>query len=551
MMKFDLDHDWQGNMATPRARVGERAKTHLLIVLCAIWLLFGLVGHSPWKPFESQSISVIKHLLDGGSWLAPLAVSHMQLENPPLYYWVAAAFSSALSPLLSAHDAARLSTGVWMLITLLMVGMTGRELWDKGIGRQTTFVLIGCLGLVINAHTLMPAVSALTGLATAFYALALAKRRPYRAAVLLGLGLGISFLSTGLLPALIILSTCLLLPICFAYWRSRFFWVVSLIALLVASPFLLLWPLLCWLYAPQLLTEWWVSGLAQFNQSLHLYFLKTLLWYAWPALPLALWGAWRFRAQLLHKPRFQLILVFFIASLVWIGLGAERKEMFALPLLIPLTAMAGGSIETLKRGAAGALNWFGLILFGLLSSLAWLGWIAMMTGSPSKIKERLMYLSGLTQLHFSVFAFAVASAVTLIWLLAIFRSQHSNRSAATNWAIGMTCIWTLLMTLWLPMIEAARGYQTVFTDLKKALPAQYACVNSHQLGDAQRDLLDYFANVKTHALETEQQLNCDLYLIQDNRARNKIDPGQDWQLIWQGRRISERGEHFRLFQRTQ
>lgn len=550
-MKFDLDHDWQGNMATPRARVGERAKTRLLIVLCAIWLVFGLVGHSPWKPFESQSISAIKHILDGGSLLTPMAVSHTQLENPPLYYWVAALFSSTLSPLLSTHDAARLSSGIWMLITLLMVGMTGRELWDKGIGRQTTFVFIGCLGLVISAHTMMPAVSALTGLATAFYALALAKRRPYRAAILLGLGLGIGFLSAGLLPTLIILSTCVFLPICFAHWRSRFFWVVSLIALLAASPFLLIWPLLCWIYAPQLLMEWWASSLAQLNQSLHLYFLKTLLWYAWPALPLALWGAWRFRAQLLFKPRFQLILAFFIAALFWIGLGAERKEVFALPLLIPLTAMAGGSIETLKRGAAGALNWFGLILFGLLSSLTWLGWVAMMTGNPSKIKERLIYLSGLTQLHFNAFAFTIASAVTLIWLLAIFRSQHSNRSAATNWAIGMTCIWTLLMTLWMPMLESARGYQTVFTSLKKALPAQYACMNSNQLGDAQRDLLDYFAGVKTHALEAGESLTCDLYLVQDNRGREKVDPGQDWQLIWQGRRISERREHFRLFQRTQ
>ncbi len=550
-MRFDLDHDWQGNMATPRARVGERAKTHLLIVLCAIWLLFGLIGHSPWKPFESQSISVIKYILEGGSWLTPMAISHTSLENPPLYYLVAAAFSSALSPLLSVHDAARLSSGIWMLMTLLMIGMTGRELWDRGIGRQTTFVFIGCLGLVISAHTMMPAVSALTGLTTAFYALALCKRRPYRAAVLLGLGLGVGFLSTGLLPALIIVSTCICLPLLFTHWRSRHFLVVSLIALLVASPFLLVWPMLSWLYAPELLSGWWVNSLSEFNQSLHLYFLRTLLWYAWPALPLAMWGLWRFRSQLLLKPRFQLMIVFFVVTLLLIGFAAERKEVFALPLLIPMTAMAGGSIETLKRGAAGALNWFGLILFGLLSGLTWLGWTAMMTGSPAKIKERLTYLSGSTQLPFDSVAFIVASAVTLIWLFAIFRSQHSNRSTATNWAIGMTCIWTLLMTLWLPMIESARGYQNVFTELKKALPTDFACVNSIHLGEAQQDLLHYFADIKTHPLETEQQLNCDLYLIQDNRGREKVEPGNDWQLIWQGRRISERRESFRLFERAQ
>ena len=550
MMKFDLDHDWQGNMATPRARVGERAKTHLLIVLCAIWLLFGLVGHSPWKPFESQSISVIQSILEGDSWLTPMAVSHNHLENPPLYYLVAAAFSSALAPLFSVHDAARLSSGVWMLITLLMIGMTGRELWGKGIGRQTTFVFIGCLGLVISAHTLMPAVSSLAGLTTAFYALGLCKRRPYRAAGLLGLGLGVSFLSTGLLPALMILSTCVVMPVLFTEWRNRHFFIVSMIALLVASPFLIIWPILSWIYTPELFIGWWFHSVEAFSQSLHLYFLRTLLWYAWPALPLALWGLWRYREQLLHRPRFQLMIVFFVVTLLLIGFAGERKEVFALPLLIPLTAMAGGSIETLKRGAAGALNWFGLILFGLLSGLTWLGWTAMMTGSPAKIKERLIYLSGLTQLPFDVMAFVLASAVTLIWLFAVFRSQHSNRSAATNWAIGMTCIWTLLMTLWLPMIESARGYQNVFSDLKKSLPTDFACVNSMHLGEPQQDLLHYFAGIKTHRLEVEQQLNCDLYLIQDNRGRDKVMPGDDWQLVWQGQRISERRESFRLYQHS-
>ena len=70
-MRFDLDHDWQGNMSTPRAKVGERAKTHLLLVLCAVWLCMGLVGHAPWKPFESHAISSIKTILDTGNIIAP------------------------------------------------------------------------------------------------------------------------------------------------------------------------------------------------------------------------------------------------------------------------------------------------------------------------------------------------------------------------------------------------------------------------------------------------------------------------------------------------
>jgi 4-amino-4-deoxy-L-arabinose transferase-like glycosyltransferase len=547
-MRFDLDHDWQGNMSTPHAKVGERAKLHLLLVLCAVWLCMGLVGHAPWKPFESQSISTIKNILDTGNLLAPTAVSNNKITNPPLFYLSAAVIGKFLSPILPLHDAARIATGLWMIITLLMTGMTGREMWGVGFGRQTTFVFIGSLGLVLSAHTLMPAVSALTGLAASFYALSLAKRRPYRASILLGLGIGLSFLSTGLQPIVIILATSLILPCLFSLWRTASYAKVIAMALLISSPFLMLWPMLCQYFYPDALNQWWASSLAQFKQNNHLYFVRTLLWHAWPALPLAIWGLWRYRAQLLNKPRFQLILTFFVVALIVIGLG-DDKEIFALPLLLPLTAMAGGCIETLKRGTASALNWFGLILFGLISALIWLGWLAMITGSPAKIKTRLAYLSGLQQLDFNIIAFVIALAMSLVWVFAILRSQHSNRSSATNWAIGMTCVWTLLMTLWLPMIDSARSYRTIFGDLKLALPAKFACITSSHIGGAQHDLLYYFANLKTQNIELSGSQNCDLYLIQDDKNRLKIEPGADWKLIWSGQRASERRESFRLFQR--
>jgi 4-amino-4-deoxy-L-arabinose transferase-like glycosyltransferase len=546
-MRFDLDHDWQGNMSTPNAKVGERAKTHLLIVLCTVWLCMGLIGHAPWKPFESHTISTIKTILDTANLLAPSAASNDQIVNPPLYYLSAAALGKVLSPILPMHDAARIATGLWMMITLLMIGMTGRELWGKGFGRQTTFVFIGSLGLVLSAHTLMPAVSALTGIATAFYALSLAKRRPYRASVLLSLGMSASFLSTGLLPISIILATSFALPCLFGAWRNKSYASVIGLSLLFASPFIAGWTILCQYFYPDAFSHWWALSLAQFTHSDHLYFLRTLLWYAWPALPLAIWGLWRFRTQLSSKPRFQLIITFFVIAWAFIGFG-EDKEVFALPLLIPLTAMAGGSIETLKRGTAGALNWFGLILFGLMSGLIWLGWLAMLTGNPAKIKERLSFLSGMSHINFSMISFVIAVALTLIWLFAILRAQHTNRSSATNWAIGMTAVWTLLMTLWLPMIDSARSYRDIFANLKSALPEKYACISSNHLGDAQRDLLHYFANLKTQSFETERTLNCDLYLIQDEKGREKVEPGPDWKLIWSGKRVTERRENFRLFQ---
>lgn len=549
-MRFDFEHDWQGNIATPRARVGERAKTRLLIILCAIWLVTGLFSHEPWKPLESNAISTVKNVLDAHNFITPSPASESSISNPPLYYLSAAISAKVFGGILPLHDATRIATGIWMLFTLLLVGMTGRELWGLGVGRQTSFIFISAIGLVVSAHTLTPAVSALTGIAAGFYALSLAKRRPYRASILLGLGLSVSFLSTGLLPLSIILLSSLMLPAAFSAWRTTSFAKVLAVSALIASAVILPWLLVCFSLEPELLNTWWLTSTQHFNQRLHLYFLNLMLWYAWPALPLAIWALWRYKKQLLSDSRFQLCITFLIIAFTMIGLGGDRKDIFALPLLIPLTALGSGSLETLKRGASSAINWFGLILFGFLGFLIWLGWGAMMSGNPAKLKERLVFLSGLPQLNFSIFAFVVASAITLVWFFAILRPQHSNRSVATNWAIGMTFVWTTLMMLWLPMIDSARSYKPVFTSLKQALPSNYACIASENLGAAQQDLLHYYANVKTYAASPGENIHCDLYLIQDGRKPKKIKSGEEWQQIWSGKRTSDRKESFRLFQET-
>lgn len=546
-MQFDIEHDWQGNIATPRARVGERAKTRLLILLCAIWLFMGLIGHEPWKPFESNAISTIKMILEEGVLLTPTAASEHQLINPPLYYLVASGTAATLSSILPLHDGARISSGLWMLITLLMIGMTGRELLGRGYGRQTTFIFIGTIGLIISAHLITPQVAALSAVATGFYALALANRRPYRASGLLAAALTVGFLSTGLLPFSIILLSGLLLPI-FPTWRTTRFAKVLSIAVAISLPIVGLWISLSFHHEPALITDWWLQSTQSFNQFNHLYFLNIMLWYAWPALPLTLWAIWRYRKFLTIEPRFQLPLLFLTVTFVMVGMMANTKDIFALPLLIPFTALASASIDSLKRGAANALNWFGLMFFGFVGFFIWLGWNAMMTGSPEKLKERMLFLSGLDHLDFNIITFAIASAISLVWLFITLRTQQSNRSTATNWAIGMTFAWTLLMSLWLPMIDSARSYSNVFNSLKVALPTHYSCINSQGIGSAQLDLIDYYASIKTYPINSGQAAECDLFLIQDGKYPKKVNLHSQWQKIWSGKRPAERKESFRLFQ---
>lgn len=548
-MRFQLDHDWQGNMSTPRARVGENVKTQLLLILCGIWIILGLIGHAPWKPLEATSISIVKQILQGGNLIAPLAVGESTLKSPPLYYLTAAVSAKLFSPFFSMHDGARLANAFWMTITLLMVGMTGRELWARGVGRHATFIMIGTIGLVMSAHTLNTEVACLASAATGFYALALSNRRPWRASILLGLALGVGFLSDGIIAPLILLSSALLLPLFFKTWRTTRFIIFLGTAIAIASPLIAGWLTMFYAKEPALFQHWIEATYNSFNQTNHLYFLRILIWFAWPALPLALLGLWRYRHQLISKPKFQLILMFFVCSLFFLGFATESKDINALPLLLPLVALGAGSVEHLKRGAAAALNWFAITLFGLIGFLIWLGWIAMLTGYPAKIKERMQFLSGENAVHLNWVILSIALTVTLIWIFTCVRAKQSNKSTVTNWAVGMTFGWGLLMTLWLPLIDSAKSYQPVFISMQQALPANIDCMSSLNVGQSQRQLLNYYTNITLQASEITQQPSCHFYLIQDEKGTGKMQPSDEWQLIWSGKRAADRKEIFRLFQR--
>jgi len=542
-MSIEIEHDWHSVFATPKPKIGERTKTRLLLLLCVLWVCFGLIGHDPWKPDELQTVSVIKHFHAGADWTAAAMGGEPFLKKPPLYYLSAAAFAQMFSPALPLHDAARLATGLWMALTLLFVGLTGRELWGLGCGRQAALIFMSSIGLVFSAHTLNPDVAGLSGYAMVFYGLALAPRKPWRAGLILGTGIGIGFLAQGLLPLETAIAAALLLPVLFTQWRRASYLAMLATGILSALPWIAPWLLSLHQSSPDLLQSWIAAQNS--DERSFWYFAKALSWYAWPALPLAAWTLWKTRPD---HPSVQLPLLFLLILFVILGTGASSRDIHALPFLLPLALLAVPAVDSLRRGAASALDWFGVMLFGSFGFLIWLGWFAMMTGAPERLAQRMHKLSAAYIPQFSLTAFLLALALTLVWGAVVFKTnKRSNRSAVTDWAVGMTLVWGLVMTLWLPWLDAAKSYAGTFESMRRALPAGYACITSRNLGESQRAAIDYHANLRVQRFEAEQYLGCDLYLIQDERGKDKIDPGPNWRLIWEGKRPSDRRESFRLF----
>lgn len=528
----------------------------LVVLLCIAWILPGLVGHDPWKPDEAYSFGLVWSILNGGDWVVPTLAGEPFMEKPPLFYLAAAGFARLFSPWLPLHDGARLASGFAISLVLIFSGLAGRELWGKGYGRITALVMIGCLGLVVRTHQLITDVGLLAGFAIALYGLALARRVPLAGGAVLGTGIGITFMAKGLLGPCILGITALLLPLFCRAWRNRGYAGVLGIALLAALPWLAVWPYALYQRSPELFREWfWVNNFGRYAGFAHLgpdnepgYYFKTLPWFAWPALPLALWVLWRGGRRGLGEPSVQLPLIAFLVMLVVLGTASDARDVYALPFLLPLSLLATSAVDTLRRGAARALDWFGVMTFGLIAAVLWTAWLALMTGYPAGLAERAAELQPGYTAPFQWFAFAAAAAYTLVWLVVVTRMARNNLRALTTWALGLTLMWGLSGTLLLPWLDAGKSYRAMVVSMKQAMPPRYTCVASIRLGEPQRGMFDYFGGILTKRVEAgAKREDCDLLLMQGGSTEESA--GEGWQKIWEGARLGDRSERFRLFRR--
>ena len=185
--------------------------------------------------------------------------------------------------------------------------------------------------------------------------------------------------------------------------------------------------------------------------------LQLLSWAAWPAWPLALWALWDRRRRLRNDPLLPAVAGAVVALIVFL-FARDVNELAALPLLPPLALLAGAGVLVLRRGAANAMTWFGAMTFTLLGSLVWLGWIAMMTGVPKQVALNFAKLEPGHVPQFSAVALAIGLLLSLAWVCLVARSERSLQKSAAIWAGGVSFIWSLTMTLWLPWIDYGKSY---------------------------------------------------------------------------------------------
>jgi 4-amino-4-deoxy-L-arabinose transferase-like glycosyltransferase len=554
-----------------------------LFALGLLYILPGLIGREPWKNDDAASFGIMWTMAHGSlnDWLWPNIAGLSALEEGPLAFWLGALSIKLFGPLLGDVLGSRVGSVASFLIGVLAVwysafnlgrrsdaqplrlafgGQPEPDNFGRTLADAAVLIYLGCLGLLLHSHE-----SSAESLQVALLALLLYRsiryfeRQSLRNASLMGLALGLLTLTRGWVTPTFLLLALLL---CSQFLRLSLLRTLRdlILALLVALLIIAVWLLPAYLIQPyggMPLNAWMAWNHAQLGwptlTSLQ-FFFRVGLWFCWPAWPFAAWAiyAWRRQHHVLHI----VVPLAFVVMLILLALFHPEPEQGQLLLLLPpLAIMAAFGLLTMKRGAINAIDWFSVMALTTCAAVIWLFWIAKLSGWPSQLAWNVLKLVPGHTPELGVPALIVALSATAGWIALVH--WRLSRQPAVLWravvlsSSGLILIWILLMTLFLPELNYSKSYASVARQIAQKLPSDVTCIESNA-GPAQRASFAFYGNLPFAGVQ-EKRAQCNMLLLQDSlKIKDSREIGhqyrnQQWRLLWEGRRPSDRDERFRLY----
>ena len=531
------------NQPTP-AIVAQSAVRRLprwsLLLLCLAYVVPGYVGRSPWRMADMEAFGYMRELALGHtSWLAPRMAGLLPESEGLLSYWLGALAMQGAPSWLHLEMAARLPFIAMLVLTLTATwwgvyylartpgarpvafafgGEAQPTDYARAMADGGLLALVACLGLAQLSHETTSYMTQLGCAALLFFA---AAAMPYHGrTAMLALLLGLPGLALSGAPTV---ATLFGLGGATMAFFSRTWGDEPSPAPREARIWTALWLGVTLLAAA---LSWWLdqwawrlvdSGTAKEWQSL----VRLLLWFSWPAWPLAMWTLWVWRRQIAAPRRYpHLALPLWFAVIPVIAslstLPADRALLLGLPAIATLAAFA---LPTLRRSISALIDWFTLLFFSAAAIAIWVIWLSLQTGIPAKPAANVARLAPQFTPEFSVLSFAVAVAATLAWCVLV--AWRTSRNRAAIWkslvlpASGATLGWLLLMTLWLPLLDHARSFEPQMRQVLAELPKDGSCVQTYGLPRAHIAALRYYGDIDTQRLSMAGAARCDWMVAEE------------------------------------
>ena len=513
-----------------------------LLLVCAAYVLPGLFGRDPWKSADITAFGYIVDIAQGKTaWFSP-TVGGLPADGALLPYWIGAIFVKLTTPWLDPAFAARIPFAALLALALALTwyatyhfarsasaqplpfAFGGEALpidYARAIADGAALALIASLGLLQLGHETTPELAQLAAVALLLYGMAAVALRPRAGPIAIALAL--PALAASGAPSIAMLLAVVAIAVA---WRSSIATKRRLIAALGVGA------ALSAVVATSIGA--WGNRLGEF-EGIEMAFslVRMLAWFAWPAWILALWTVWQWRSRLFSE-HLAMPLACTVALLAaWVAMaGSDRALMLTLP---PFAVLAAFALPTLQRSASAAIDWFSVFFFSIAAIAGWMFYIAIQTGSPTKLAGNVARLSPGYVSHFSSVALAIAAAGTLAWLWLVRwragRNRHPLWKSLVLPAGGVVLCLVLAMSLLLAPLDNARGYRSLVQRIARQVPAG-SCVAAPGMERAQVVALEYLGNYRVDAVTPAGATHCEFLLL----SRAPPAPGSPWAFIVRERR---------------
>lgn len=556
----------------------------LLIVLA--YVCAGFIGHTPWKSNDISSTGLMLALAKGeSSWWHPTLLGLSPDTRALLPYWLGAWSIQVFEPLFGVAQSARLPFVALLLGALALTwfgtyylalnrsaqpvafafgGEASPKAYASAIADGALLALMASLGLAQLGHETSALLAQVFFFAMVFASGAGLRFRRFWPAM--GLVLGLTGLSLSGAPTLSILLSIALAAL---QWQSQALarqgrpmvetpvyppsmcWSLILLAALISTGTAVVSDSFVWKLD-------WPNASWEELQRLG----RLLLWFTWPIWPMVLWTLWQWRRHLLAA-HLAWPLVFVLISLGQLVLthSSDWALVMGLPAYASLAAFA---LPTLTRRISALVDWFTLVFFTICGLIIWIMWAAMLTGWPEQPAANVRRLVPGFTLEFSFMPMAVAVMATLAWFALVRWRTSRHRSAIWKSLVlpagGTVWAWVLLMTLWLPVFDYARGYAPLMAKVRAVVSQTVLahdvtpCVATQGLTLAQAAALRLHTDWALRELDGPRHADALLcgWLVSTPEAVVFWAPEQikDWHAIQTLRRPSDNNEELVIFKRN-
>ncbi len=539
-----------------------------LALFCLAYVLPGFLGREPWKTADVASLGAMLDLAQGlaSAW-HPTVLGAPVDDMAWLPYWLGALFVVAL-PFLPPELAARLPFAGLLGLTLACTWYATYHLarhraaqpvafafggeahptdYARALADAGLLALLACLGLAQLSHETTPDVARLAFAGCLLWGAARLShgdglRQMWRGVALWGLGT-IGLALSGAAGWGAVLAGGLLVWLVMPGRRAAGTPLGPVRTALLVG----LWATLPLSWA--LLPAGSHATVTAFDAGS---WAQLLVWFTWPAWPLALWTLWRWRRQAVAAhvalPLWS-ALVLVVAS----ALAPDDRDRALLPALPALAVLAAFALPTLRRSVSALVDWFTLLFFTFCAVAIWVVWTAMQTGVPAKPAANVAKLAPGFVPEFSAGLFLLAMLATVAWIGLVAWRVGRHRQALWKSlvlpAAGSTLCWLLLMTLWLPLLDFGRSYGPLSRRVATLVPPG-SCVLVDGLNQAQIAALRHHGGLELR--RTPAPAGDCLTLIVAPAAQPTLDQRvtlTDWAFRATVRRLTDTKESVLVYQR--